>query len=406
MLLPLAAALALTASVSAAQPVAIVHAKAWTMDAPAPLEDATIVVDGPRILSVQAHAAPPAGARLIDAAGQPVTPGLMNAATQIGLTEISSAAGTRDLAALGDLGAAFDVSRGLNPNSALVELARSDGLTRAVSFPAASGVAPYDGLAAELRLRDGPDILGHAGAALFVTIGGNVWPKLGARGAQWQVLREAMEKARPEGPEKPVAGAAAVLRRILAGAIPLAIITQRESDIRQAIQLAADFHVRVVIVGGAEAWRCADALAAAHVAVVLDPDTNLPYTFDQLGARQTNAAILEKAGVTVAFGLVGAALEENYNAGLALREGAGIAVSNGLPYIEGLKAITVNPLSIYDPGAAAGHIAPGQAADLVVWDGDPLEPSTNARMVIVDGQPAHLKTRQDALVERYLNPAP
>jgi imidazolonepropionase-like amidohydrolase len=406
----IAAALALTASAAAAQPIAIVHARAWTMDAPLPVEDATIVIDGPRIVSVQAHAAAPAGATVIDAAGHPVTPGLMNAATQIGLTEVSSAAGTRDLAAPGgDLGAAFDVSRGLNPDSVLVELARSDGLTRAVSFPNGSGAAPYDGLAAALRLRDGPDILDHAGAALFVTIGGNAWPKLGARGAQWQVLRLALEKARPvaaeKGADKPPTGGAAVLRRVLAGELPLAILTHRESDIRQAIQLAADFHVRVVIVGAAEAWRCADALAAAHIPVVLDPDSNLPYTFDQLGARQTNAAILAKAGVTVAFGLVGAALEENYNAGLALREGAGIAVSNGLPYLEGLKAITVNPLAIYEPGAAAGRLAPGQAADVVVWDGDPLEPSTNATAVIVDGRPAHLKTRQDALAERYLDPA-
>jgi imidazolonepropionase-like amidohydrolase len=407
MLLSFAAALALTASAAAAQPIAIVHAKAWTMDGPAPLDDATIVIDGPRIVSVTAHAAPPAGATVIDAAGRPVTPGLMNAATQIGLTEISSAAGTRDLAAPGgELGPAFDVSRGVEPNSALIELARSDGLTRAVNFPNASGVAPYDGLAAQLRLRDGPDVIDHPGAALFVTIGGNAWPKLGARGAQWQVLRDALEKARPVGPEKPAAGAAAVLRRVLAGALPLAIITHRESDIRQAIQLAADFHVRVVIVGGGEAWRCADALAAAHIPVVLDPDTNLPYSFDQLGARQTNAAVLARAGVTVAFGLVGGSLEENYNAGLALREGAGIAVSNGMPYFEGLKAVTVNPLSIYDPGAAAGRLAPGQAADVVVWDGDPLEPSTNATAVIVDGQPAHLKTRQDALALRYLNPAP
>lgn len=404
------AVLALVGAAATAQPVAIVHAQAWTLQAAQPVDDATIVVDGGRIVSVQAHAAPPAGATVIDAAGHPVTPGFMNAATQIGLTEVSTAQDTRDVSAAGDeVGAAFDVSLALNPNSALVELARADGLTRALSFPGPSGAAPFDGLAATIRLRQGPDILDHAGAALFVTVGGNAWPKAGSRAAQWQLLRTALDKARaPPGGEKSAGASAqgAVLRQVLAGGLPLAIVTHRESDIRQAIRLAGDYGIRVVIVGGAEAWRAADALAASHIPVVLDPDTNLPYTFDQLGARQTNAAILARAGVTVAFGRVGGALEENYNAGLALREGAGIAVANGLPYVEALKALTVNPLAIWRRGEDAGLLAPGQAADLVVWDGDPLEPSTNAVAVLVEGRPVSLRTRQDALAARYLPPGP
>ena len=408
----LAGAALIVATPVAAEPIAIVHARAWTMQSATPIGDATIVVDHGRIVSVQAGGAVPAGATVIDAVGQNVTPGVMNAATQVGLTEVSSADDTRDTAAAGGaLGAAFDVSAALNGNSALVDLARSDGMSRALSYPSASENAPFSGEAATIRLREGADILDRERVALFAVIGGTAWRKAAAsRAAQWGILRAALDEAKAPG--MPSADGAILNRRdivavrqVLGGAIPLAIMTNRESDIRAAIRLAADYHLRVVIVGGAEAWRAADALAAAHIAVVLDPDANLPNTFDQLGTRQDNAVILAKAGVTIAFGKVGGALEENYNAGLAVREGAGIAVANGLPYAEALKAITVNPMAIWRRGAAAGAIAAGQDADLVVWDGDPLEPSTNAVAMLVEGRPVSLENRQTALARRYLGAA-
>jgi imidazolonepropionase-like amidohydrolase len=191
-----------------------------------------------------------------------------------------------------------------------------------------------------------------------------------------------------------------VLGAVLAGREPLAIFTDRESDIREAIRFAHDFSVRVVIMGGAEAWRAADALAAARIPVVLDPQANMPTSFDELGNRLDAAAILQKAGVTVAFGMAGGAIEASYNAGLDLREGAGLAVANGMPYFEALKAITVNARSLW--GGGDGTLAAGQPADLVVWDGDPLEPSTNALAVLIDGQPVSTDTRQRALEQRYL----
>jgi imidazolonepropionase-like amidohydrolase len=126
-LLALAASL-FVAAPAAAQTVAIVHARAYTMTAAAPVDDATIVVAGSRIVSVTAGGPAPAGARVIDAAGRIVTPGLMNAAAQLGLTEVATAAGTTDQAVTsGELGAAFDVAYGLNPNSTLIDLARADG---------------------------------------------------------------------------------------------------------------------------------------------------------------------------------------------------------------------------------------------------------------------------------------
>lgn len=416
--------LALVAACPAnAETLAIVHAEAWTMETSEPVRDATIVIEDGVIRSVAAGAAPPAGARVIDAGGKPVTPGLVNGATQLGLVEVSASDDTRDQASSDEGNSAFDVSRALNGNSTLVDLARADGLTRALIYPSPSKAAPFGGQAAIARLRDGVDILDRPNVAVHAVIGGGAWERLGSRGQQWAALRKALadarkdsggskakdSKRRREAPRDDAhrrggrPGGETLLREVLAGEVPLAIQTHRESDIRQAIALSEEFGIRVVIVGGAEAWRAADALAAAKIAVVLDAQANLPATFDQLGTRQDAAVILSRAGVPIAFGMAGGPIHMTYNAGMAVREGAGLAVANGLAYGDALRALTVSPLAIW--GRGGGTLAPGSEADLVIWSGDPLEPSTNVLTVIIEGREASNRSRQDLLAERYRDAA-
>ncbi len=404
-------------SPAAAETLAITNAEAWTMETDQPVRGATILVEEGRIVSVTASGPVPTDARVIDARGKPVTPGLVNAATQIGLVEVSGSPDTVDTSSADERNPGYDVSRALNGNSTLVSLARADGITRALIYPSPSRHAPFSGEAAFARLRDGVDILDTANVGVYAVVGGGAWDRLGSRAVQWTALRKALGDAKramdappstddrkkrkgpPPGSHAGRHGGEELIRSVLRGDVPLAIQTHRESDIRQAAALAGEFGVRLIIVGGTDAWRAADALAAAKVAVILDPHVNLPFNFDQLGARQDNAAILVKAGVRVAVGQAGGAIHANYNAGMGLREGAGIAVANGLPYYEALRAVTVNPLAIW--GRGGGTLSPGADADLVVWDGDPLEPSSNAVKVIVEGREASTRSRQDMLAERY-----
>ena len=414
------------ASVHAAT-TAIVHATAWTLVDDEPLRDATIVITDGLIVSVAQGTAPPAGARVIDAKGSPVTPGIMHAATQIGLVEVSAATETVDHSAKpGGPGAGFDIQYAINANSALIRLARADGLTRAVTHPGNGGVAPFAGVGALLRFVETGDILERARVGVFATIGNrSAAASVGSRSAQWQMLRTALDTAKVASAPKSATAAgaapspstatpatpaaspltpasppdAAPLDQVLSGKIPLVITTHRESDVRQAAKLAQDYGIRVVIRGGAEAWRAANELAAAKVAVILDPMSNLPYSFDELAARLDNAALLRKAGVTIAMSLDGV---QSYNAGLSLREGAGLAVANGLPYIEGLRSIISAPAQIWGTADRAGTLAAGKDADIVVWDGDPLEPSSLATAVLIKGQEVSLTTHQSELRDRYL----
>ena len=265
-------------------------------------------------------------------------------------------------------------------------------------------------MGAILHLIPDGDILETPRAAMFVAIGNTTQTNAGgSRAAQWVLLRNALEEARlfvsaprSGGPRDQLLGRPDIeaLSNVITGTMKLAIQADRESDIRQAIRLAADENVRVVILGGAEAWRAANELAAAGIPVILDPEADLPQTFDALGARLDNAALLAKAGVTIAFSVSGNGLYLSYDAGIDMREGAGIAVANGLPYAESLKAMTASPARIWGlPNV--GTLTPGADADVVIWDGDPLEPASAPIAVFVKGVEAPLSTRQTALRDRY-----
>lgn len=396
------ALLCLTAVAAVAQTIAVTHARLFDG-----LGDATIVIRDGKVADVGASLPAPADAKVIDAGGRLVTPGLMNAGSQLGLVEVSSLADTSDQTVQkSSLGAAFDVQDALNPNSTLLPRARADGLTRAGVYPGGSGSPPFAGQGVALRLSEGPEILDHARAMMMVDVSGMGAASFGgSRAAAWILLRNALDeaKARPAAPGDHGLLLnrldAEALQPVLKGEEPLGVVAARESDLRQAVKLADDYHVKVVIFGGAEAWRLADLLAAHRIPVVLNPFDSLPATFDEIGARLDNAALLDKAGVKIAFSVPG--IEFSHNAGTGVREAAGLAVAHGLPRAGAMKALTANAADVWGISGHYGSLKPGMDGDLVVWDGDPLEPSSAPIAVLVRGAPISLETRQEDLARRY-----
>ena len=404
-----------------AETLAIIGAEVWTNASDAPIKDATIVIAEGRIVSITSGAPPPANARVLQAAGQVVTPPLDAAATQIGLVEVASASDTDDRAvSSGPLGAAFDVSLGVDGNDLSVQQARAAGVAHAMVFPSPASNGIFAGRGARLDLSRHGDVVAQARVAMFVTAGGAAAKAAGgSRAAMWGLLRTSLDEARglrgPTNPFKPRDqlqnhADLEALMPVLERRMPLAVVANREADIRQAISVGQTQGISIVIVGGAEAWRVADLLAASHVPVILDPLDELPVSFDVLGARRDNAALLARAGVLISFMVSGQGIYLSYNVGPALREGAGIAVANGLPYAQAIRAITQSAGRIWgDPAAAgkpviAGALVPGAAADLVIWDADPLEPSSAPAVVMFGGREISLQTRQTLLRDRYRPP--
>ena len=400
-----------------AETLAIVGAEVWTNASDAPIKDATLLITDGRIVSIASGAAPPANARVLRAAGRVITPPLDAAATQIGLVEVASSSDTDDRAvSTGPLGAAFDVSLGIDANDLSVQQARAAGVGHAMVFPSPAAIGIFSGRGARLDMSRPPDIVERARAAMFVTAGGAASKAAGgSRAAMWGLLRLSLDEARAlHGPANAFKARDQLqnhadiesLMPVLERQMPLAIVANREADIRQAVSLGHDERVSVVIVGGAEAWRVADLLAANRVPVILDPLDELPVSFDVLGARRDNAALLARAGVLISFMVSGQGIYLSYNVGPALREGAGIAVANGLPYVQAIRSITQAAGRIWgDPGArTSGNfsaLVPGAPADLVIWDADPLEPSSAPLMVMLGGHEISLQTRQTLLRDRY-----
>jgi imidazolonepropionase-like amidohydrolase len=394
---------------ASAQVTAITGATVWTMTSDRPVEDATILVENGRILSVQAHGAVPADALRIAADRQVITPALVDAATQIGLGEVGDIDEEhRGTLSSGPLGASFTVAYGFDREDQAVRQARADGVGWAMVYPDQSASAPFDGAAALVSLGHDTAQVAQPKAAMLVTIGGSSASRAGgSTAAAWQLLRNALDEARTYRPSATPRDQllnhldVEALKPVLAGTMPLIVRCDRAADVRQAVALARDYRLKLAIFGGAEAWAAASELAAAHVPVIVDPMATLPDSYDTLGSRPDNAALLARAGVPLAFSVSAQGIYRSWDAGPSMREGAGLAVANGLPYRTALAAITSGAAQLLGLAASTATLAPGAEADLVIWDGDPLEPSSAPVMVMMDGARVSPVTRQTLLRDRY-----
>jgi imidazolonepropionase-like amidohydrolase len=396
-----------------AQTIAITGGKVYPVSGP-PIEGGTVVITNGRITAVGSNVAIPSDAQRIDATGKIVTPGFVDAATQLGVQEIAAVTETRDMSARGkdNIAAAFTVWDGLNPNSVLLAPARKAGVTSFVVLPTGGLVA---GQAALVDVVPGTttDMIVRAPVAMVAEIGNPQSAGLTARGELIVKLRELLEDARFFRTHRDAFDRAQTrnfvasrldleaMLPVIEGRLPLLVTVDREADIDAALRLASEFNVKLVIGGGAEAWMMADRLAAAHVPVLTGAMNNIPAGFATLGQRQENAAILTKAGVQVALiGNAGGGDEEAFNV-RNIKQEAGNAVAYGMSWDSALRAVTQTPAEIFGVSDRIGSLAPGREANVVVWSGDPFEFSTRAEHVFVRGREYRDKTRQDLLMERY-----
>ncbi|HEY0505416.1 MAG TPA: amidohydrolase family protein [Lysobacter sp.] len=405
--------LLLAATTASAQELLIRNATVHTATAQGTLKGADVLVSGGTIRAVGTGLAAPAGAQVIDAQGRPVTPTLFGGITEIGLEEVSGEKDTVDTTlALGadtkqmTVRPEFDVTLAYNPDSVLVPVTRVEGIGwTLLGAGTATGGSIVAGQGGVVRLDGSADPVGPR--ELFLRIGGDAAGLSGnSRAAQWMILDQLIDEVR--GRISPDANAAlltpagrATLAKYLDGGGRVVVSVNRAADIRQLLRWAARHNVRVAIAGGAEAWRVAPQLASAKVPVFVDPLGNLPADFDQLGATMENAARLRAAGVQVGFSQAG---DASHNA-RKVRQLAGNAVANGLPWDDGLAGLTRVPAEAFGVADRMGSIAPGKRADLVLWSGDPLEVSAVAVQVWMDGRAIPMRSRQTELRDRYLRTA-
>jgi len=400
---------AFAAAPAGADTYAITGGTVYTLGQAGKIEHGTVIIRDGKIVAVGTNLAVPAGATVVDATGKMVTPGIIDPESVFGVDEVDQVAETQDSQITSTrYSVAFDPADGINPRSMLIPVNRIEGVTRAV-VATGSASSVLGGRGSVISMDGAQGYLLKDPAALFVTLG-EAGKKLagGARSGSLLVLREAFQDARDYAANRAAydkAGRRAyslsrpdleALQPFVNGQLPVVVQADRASDIQAALRFAAEFKLKLVISGGAEAWMVAGELAKAQVPVIMNPTRDLPEAFESLGSTLEDAARLQKSGVLVAFEAGDSHKAWN------VRQMAGNAVSYGLPWLDGLKAITLNPARIYGLDRTVGTLEAGKDADLVVWSGDPLEVTSFADAVFIRGRAVPMQSRQTELRDRYM----
>ncbi|WP_116812633.1 amidohydrolase family protein [Steroidobacter cummioxidans] len=402
----IASLLAVVASNAVAQDILIRGATVYTSTAKGTLTNTDVLIRDGKIHSIGAGLSAD-NATSIDAKGRALTPGLFAGLTSIGIQEVSQEATTDDTSI--GLGAPayemqwrpeFDVSTAYNGRSVLVPVTRVEGMTWTVLNPGIASSGNFlAGQGAAVTLDGRQDAVLDASRSLFINLGGQMNSHSGgSRAAQWMVLEQAVHETRnriSDGKSLMHPLGREVFARYLSGGRVIFNV-DRAGDIVKTIAFAKRYNIKPVIAGGAEAWVVADQLAEAKVPVIIDALNNLPNTFDQIGSRLDNAALLNKAGVKLTFSM----FEDSHNA-RKVRQLAGNAVAHGMPKEAAVTALTGDAADIFGLGATRGRIAAGQVADVVLWSGDPLDVTSLADQVWIAGRPVDMRSRQTELRDRY-----
>ena len=389
------------------------------------IETGTVVISNGKITAVGGmNLSVPSGAKVINASGLSVYPGMIDSGTTLGLSEISSVAGTVDTAETGDNNANIHVDVAILPDSSHVGVTRVNGITTVLTAPRGGLIS---GQSALINL-DGwvpRDMVLKSPVAMHIN-----WP--GGAGASSEFSgfgrgpRRSITELRREQ-ERQVDGIKKILRDakaygeardaaakdpslpkreldlrldalvpVVRGQMPVVVNANVERDIKGAIAFADEMKIKLIISGGAEAWRVADQLKAKNIPVLVGAVLRMPAREDDpYDQAFSNAAILSRAGVKIAFQTQDSAHVRD------LPYNAGMAAAFGLSKEEALKAVTINPAEIFGVADLVGSIETGKVANLIVTDGDPLEILTQVKYLFINGRQVPLTSRHTELYEKY-----
>lgn len=371
-----------------------------TMGEDGVLENTDVFVSEGVIKRIGKKLSAPDDTQVFEAKGQPLTPGFFAGVTELGNSEVSAVEESSDYSLdLQEMRPEFDVTVSYNPNATSIPVARVEGITFTLMGAMSKG-SIFGGQGRVVALDGGYDSFA-SNPVLFINIGRDASSLSGgSRDGQWMLLDQAMQEA--DNP--PASNEARLLTRngrntlmtYVGGDAMTVVDVDRASDILQVLKFANGYGFNLVISGGAQAWMVADQIAAANVPVMLDPLSNLPGNFDTLGSRMDNAAILNAAGVKVIISGAGG------HSARKQRQMAGNAVANGLPHEAGIAALTSNPASAFAVTDGQGSIVRNQNANMVLWSGDPLDVTSLAQVVVINGKLMSMESRQTKLRDRYL----
>ena len=378
-----------------------------------PMEGATVLIRDGKIVAVGRNVAVPRGAQVYDGKGNHLYPGYIDACTTLGLTEIGSIAATIDTSETGQFNPNSRAEIAINPDSELIPVTRVNGTTTVVSAPT-GGILSGMGCVMNLDGWTWEEMVIKTPIGLFMNFpapSGALNQSAESRRRDWESrmrpINEFIENARRYLRAHQAAGKHGVpaherdprfeaMIPILEGKLPLFVRVNTALGIQAAIRWAEEQKLRLVIVGGSEAWRVADLLREKQVPVILEGVHNMPSAesapYDE---PFTLPKRLHEQGVLFCIASNDASNARN------LPYHAATAVAHGLPRDEALKAITLYPAQILGLAHRLGSIEVGKDANLVLLSGDPLDIRTQVIQVWIAGRPIEMTSKHIRLYERY-----
>jgi len=398
---------AFSATSALAQSVAINSGKVVTNTDAGIVENAGILIENGRISQITADQTFSADT-VITTSGIWITPGVFAAVSNLGLVEVGAVKSSNNTRADKiDASVSIRAADSFNPNSSLVPISRGGGVIAAAVIPGSSSDL-FGGIGSIVSTDGSYDSILEDEAFIFLNYSGSSEKTGETKGAAMAFLRSAVSDARnfstrfkgPDDGDSLRRADARALRPAVQGRIPLIVAADRAVDLVNLAKIKGENPaMRMHIIGAAEGWMVADQLAAANIGVMVDPMENLPSDFDTLGSRVDNVQKLKDAGVQTAIMARSKTGAYAHNLKI-LTQHAGNAVANGLAWEDAFKSITSIPAEMYGFGEL-GELAVGQTANLVVWDGDPLEAMSAPIAVIIDGKMQSMQSRQTELRDRY-----
>ena len=385
------------------------------------IADGAVLVRDGKIVEVGARIAVPKGARVIELKGLHLYPGMIDSATEIGLSEIGAVREMNDVSDIGLFKPQLRAATAVNPASEHIPVTRANGITSVITSPG-GGIVAGQSVLMHLSGWTMEDMAIRAPAAMrvefphiqapnrFAEAPGRPSAYADAKKRYEQQLRDLndfMESAERYRQAKTAASAGLetdlkmeAMIPVLDGKVPMLIRAEKENAIKEAIAFADKYKVHMILEQGAEAWKVAAELKAHNIPVVLPPTLRLPDQEDDPYDKPFSMpGELSKAGVKIAFATYGPGAGGNPR---NLPYEAAAAVGFGLPAEEALKAVTLYPAEIWGVGDELGSIEKGKWADLIVTDGDPLETRTQIKQMFIKGAPVDLDNRHHRLYEEYL----
>jgi imidazolonepropionase-like amidohydrolase len=368
-----------------------------------------LINDG--VISKISKTSVPYAEKVYDAKGKIITPGFIAPDTQLGILEIGALSVTRDdEASIYNIG--FSIHDAFNPNSVLIPWNRANGITSVITLPRNTS-SPIGGLGSFFLLDSNLDISSEADVAMIGRLGGS---GSSSRSESFALIDDILSFALSLD-KKNMSSDASIdeiiddsslashmdfkardvkaLYRLFNDDLPIIIKSHRASDIIKLIELKNTYDLNLIIMGAQEAALVSDKIAENKIPLIINPINNIPNSFDELASNINMTSMLEKAGITLMFNV---SRSHNYH---LIRQGAGVAVANGMSYGGAIKALTSNVADTFKL-ENRGSIKVGNMADIVVWEADPLEPSSMPEKVFINGIDTDLTTRSTRLRDRYI----